>query len=401
MESRVLIEIPTEEMEEEQMELRTVFETIDELNGQYTDVWADICRIESPTSDKAGVDAVVGYVAAHARARGWRVDIEPQEVSGDVLTVTVNADSGEAPLTLSAHLDTVHPVGSFGEDPVRIEGERIYGPGVTDCKGGAVAALLAMDALMRCEYEKRPVRLILQTDEEKGSLPSGRATIRHICESSKGSVAFLNLEGQQKGTACIARKGILNLIFHVRGIAAHSSACATEGANAILEAAHKIIEMEKLKDDAGLTCNCGVVCGGTVSNTVAEDCTVCANVRFADGEQLAYVREYARRVAEEVHVPGCSCELIEERLRIAMEDVEQNHVLLDRLNALFEESGMPVLQGMKRNGGSDAAEVTDYGIPCLDSLGVQGGKIHSTEEYALLSSLAEAAKRIAVAAYGL
>ncbi len=48
-------------------------------------------------------------------------------------------------------------------------------------------------------------------------------------------------------------------------------------------------------------------------------------------------------------------------------------------------------------GGSDAAEVTVAGIPCVDSIGVAGDKIHTHDEYGRLSSLAEAAKRIATA----
>ena len=47
-----------------------------------------------------------------------------------------------------------------------------------------------------------------------------------------------------------------------------------------------------------------------------------------------------------------------------------------------------------RPGGSDAAYVTQYGIPCVDSLGTAGGCIHSPSEFAKLESLAESAKRI-------
>ena len=69
---------------------------------------------------------------------------------------------------------------------------------------------------------------------------------------------------------------------------AHSSNCATAGANAICEAAHKIIELEKIKDKHGLTCNCSVISGGTTVNTVPGHCEFKANVRFATQEQQAW-----------------------------------------------------------------------------------------------------------------
>ena len=58
--------------------------------------------------------------------------------------------------------------------------------------------------------------------------------------------------------------------------------CATLGANAIAEAAYKILEIEKIKDSLGVTCNVGVINGGSVANTVAGKCSFEVDVRFAN-----------------------------------------------------------------------------------------------------------------------
>lgn len=42
-----------------------------------------------------------------------------------------------------------------------------------------------------------------------------------------------------------------------------------------------------------------------------------------------------------------------------------------------------------------------YGIPCIDSLGVRGGGIHSADEYGEICSLCESAKRIAAVICGI
>ena len=126
-----------------------VFEKIDQLRETYLNVWEQACDIESPTNYKEGVDAVGRFFAEMAEQRGWKVEYCRQEVSGDVVCITMNADSPEKPLCISGHIDTVHPVGSFGSKPTRRDDEKIYGPGVTDCKGGVVAGFYAMDALQQ------------------------------------------------------------------------------------------------------------------------------------------------------------------------------------------------------------------------------------------------------------
>ena len=376
--------------------MERLFETIDALYEEYLDVWEAVCNIESPTRHKEGVDAVGRFFADRARARGWQVEVFPQPVAGDVVCITLNPDAKAAPLALSGHMDTVHPLGSFGTPAVHREGGNIYGPGVDDCKGGIVAAFLAMDALDRCGFTARPVQLLLQSDEEFNL--SNKTTIATICEKAKDAVAFLNLEGHVAGTACVIRKGIATFTFTVTGQEAHASACAEAGANAILEAAHKIIQLETWKDPDGLTCNCGVICGGTAVNTVPGQCEFKANVRFATQEQLEWARAEAKRIADEVHVPGCTCVVEQTGGRLAMEDRARNWELLAKMNAIFEGCGLPVLTGCKRKGGSDAADVTAYGIPCVDSIGVEGGAIHSPKEYAVMKSLKESAKRLAAVA---
>ena len=79
----------------------------------------------------------------------------------------------------------------------------------------------------------------------------------------------------------------------------------------------------------------------------------------------------------------------------AMEKKEETVRLLEKVNKIFADNNIPTLEGIALRGGSDAAYVTQYGIPCLDSLGVEGGFSHSVKEYAKIQSLSESAKRIA------
>lgn len=370
-------------------------EAIDRLEEKYISVWEDICNIESQTADKAGVDAVGRYIADFAEGLGFKAEIREIEKAGNVVIVTMNENSTAMPFSLSGHMDTVHPKGLFGYPPVKIKDGKIYGPGVVDCKGGIVAALYAMEVLHSCGFSARPVMLLLQSDEEGGSSQSNKETINYICERARGSIGFLNLEGFSSDEyCCIQRKGIVTYKFTVTGIEAHSSECAKQGANAILDAAFKIAEIEKIKDDAGLTCSTGTIHGGSVPNTVAGSCEFKVNVRFVTSEQREWIDNYFNELAKTEHVKGCKCEIDVISSRLAMEYSEANVKFLEKVNMALEKEGIKTMKGAFRKGGSDAAEITSAGIPCIDCLGVSGGEIHSAREFANIDSLKFSTRRI-------
>ena len=379
------------------MDITGIFAVIEQLNERYCDLWEQVCNIESPTAYKQGVDAVGEVFVEIAKQHSWKVEMLKLENAGNPICITMNPESGEKPLVLSGHIDTVYPVGAFPTPAVHREEGRIYGPGVIDCKGGVVAAVMAMDALQQCGFRKRPVKLIIQTDEETSSMTSNKKTIEFLLEKAKDAAAFLNLEGVQYGTAVLSRKGILRYRFTVRGKSAHAAKCA-EGANAICEAAYKIIQLEKWKDADGITCNCGVIKGGTVPNTVADVCEFQADIRFANQEQYQEVVRRCEKIAEESTVPGCACTLEKVSQRPAMPRTAANEALFGRMNEIYEICGLPVLVPRHGPGGSDAAYTTQAGIPTVDSLGVDGGKIHSPQEFAYIPSLVDCVKRLAAMA---
>lgn len=376
------------------MNCEKLFETIESMEEKYLDILEDVCCIESPTHYKPGVDAVGKYFMDFAEKQGWDIDIFKQDVSGDAICITMNPSSNEKHVCLSGHMDTVFPVGMFKAPVIRRDEEKMYGPGVLDCKGGIVAAVMAMVALEKCGFDKCPVRLILQSDEENGSETSNKKTIEYMCSKAEGAKFFLNLEGYIKDSAVLGRKGILQFRFDVTGKAAHSSRCY-DGANAIVEAAHKILLLEEFKDKDNITCNCGVIKGGTVANSVAQNCSFTADFRFKTMEQRAFIDAKVKEVLENCIIDGCDCNATVINNRPPMEHSFKNVLLLEEMNKVYSQNDMPVLSERFSTGGSDAAYITQIGVPCVDSIGTSGGLLHSEDEFIYLRSLAESAKRIA------
>ena len=368
--------------------------------SQYQKIWEEICNIESPTAFKAGVDAVGAYIKKWAEEKGFQVTTLPQEVSGDPLCITLNPDVDAAPVAMGAHMDTVHPVGTFGTPAVRIEGNKIYGPGVCDCKGCVVMGMMVLDVLQEIGYRSRPVMLLVDSDEETGSMGSKKATINWMCQQAKNAVAFLNIEASAVGKAVLQRKGIARYRITVHGKKAHSGACYT-GASAVAQAAHMILELEKFKSPEGLTCNCGVISGGTTPNTVAGECMFIADFRYGTDEERLTAQAAVEKVTSTAYIPGCTCDWEQMSYRVAMPPVKRNLELLDRINTILAEAGLQTLTWTSQQGGSDANDATAAGIPAIDNLGIWGGCVHSNDEYALLDSLTPCAKQIITIITGL
>lgn len=381
------------------MKCTELFRVIDDISEEYIQKWIDVANIESPTNSKEGNDKVGLYFAEVAKQYGWKIEIFENEFSGNVVSITMNDDVQEAPISLSGHIDTVHAIGSFGSPAVKVLDGKIYGPGVMDCKGGAVAALQAMAALHNVGFKKRPVKLLLQTDEETNSMQSNKATINRIIEEAKGSIAFLNLESCIRGYAVLWRKGIARYKVDVKGKSIHASRCASNCANAILEAAHKIIEFEKFKNVEGITCNCGIINGGTSPNTVPDNCSFIAEYRFYTVQEFEHLDKVTKEIVEKSFVDGTTSTVERVGYRPAMEKCDRNFDLLKKMNEIYKNVGLPELTARLSLGGSDAADITVAGIPCIDSIGVTGDFIHTVKEFAYLESLNEAAKRIASVVY--
>ena len=260
--------------------------------------------------------------------------------------------------------------------------------------------LLAMAALEKCGYNKRPVQLLLQSDEENGSQTSCKETIKWICQQAADSVAFFNLEGSGIGKATLERKGIARYRITATGKQAHSGKCDT-GASAIAQAAHMLLELEKFKDRPTLTCNCGTITGGTTPNTVPGECTFVADFRYSTEEDRKTAENAVKKVCGTTYVAGCSATYSLLSYRVSMPVRQANVELLEKVNSILAAEGLQPLVNDKKSGGSDASDVSAFGIPCLDNLGIRGGKSHSENEFAYLASLQECANQLAAILYNI
>ena len=371
---------------------KKVFDKIDELSEKYFNVLVDVCNIESKTEDKEGVDKVGKYFATIAEDMGYTIKKREFEKAGDVYSFTYNPDGKKKMICLSSHMDTVHNKGVFGYPPTRIEGDYIYGPGVNDSKGNLAVELLAMEALKACGYDERPVKLILQSDEEVNSCLSEHKSLEFMLEEAKGSVAFLNAENLPPSRKLtIGRKGITSHKITITGKKIHAGSC-TMGVNAIKEAAYKIIEFEKDNDNDGITFNCGIINGGGVTNIVPDRCELFIEYRFKNMEQKKIADEKFKKIVETSYVEGTKSESELISNRLPMEANERNIKLVEQINEICKSVGIEPFGMAETPGGADSAYPSLAGIPTVDSIGIEGSGAHTLSENARISSIPEMAK---------
>lgn len=355
------------------------------LREHTDDMVADLKRLielESPTSYKPAVDELGRVMAEELRGLGGDVEVIPKAEVGDVLRARWNP--GDGGVVILSHMDTVWDVGTVAGRPTRIDGDRIYGVGSMDMKGGIVIALWALRALRALElFPEQPITYLLNTDEETGSVHSA-GEIK--AEALAHNVVFVT-EPPQDGAYKTQRKGTSHFYITAKGRAAHSGADHARGINAIEEIAHQILAVQAMTNyDIGTTANVGVISGGTRPNVVPAEARIEINVRATTRANAKAIRDQIMNLkarhpeAELVIEGGVGVPPMERTPEIA--------ALFKQAQGLAAEMSLTIEEG-STGGGSDGNKTAALGVPTFDGMGIVGDGGHAITEYGEISSLPE------------
>ncbi len=381
-------------MQELQFDIQAICDYIDSREQSMIQLWEQMVRIESPSADRAEVNRLAAHLDTYLDAMGlWRKKVAFDRAGS---TLVAQTERGELPgVALMAHMDTVHPVGRFGDNVFRRDGDNIYGPGVYDCKGGIAVAILVIATLQRFGYRKRQLRLILSGDEEVAHALSQGGGCQVYTDAAAGCAAAFNCEsGLLSGDVVYRRKGGGIVTVTVHGVSAHAGKEPEKGASAIREAARKILNIEELSDPNRVLYNCGVIKGGTTSNAIPDRCEFSVGLRFPTNQDLEDALKTLQAICDDNADPRVHTEMEMKTVFKAMEPVAGTEQLLQLYQDSCERLGFSRPQPVYSGGCSDAAYISMLGIPVLCGVGVRGDASHTANEYAVASSLTEQAKKI-------
>jgi glutamate carboxypeptidase len=340
---------------------------------------------ESPTSDRASVNRMVDLVQADVAGLGVSVERVPGKDGFADNLIVRNLAVGEGPgILILSHIDTVHPIGTLnGALPFRRDGDRLYGPGLFDMKGGAYLALEAFRQVATAKSAKLPVTYLFTPDEEVGS-PTSRALIE--TEARHARYVLVTEPCRDGGKIVTARKGVGRFEVRTTGVPAHSGARHQDGRSAIKEIARQVLAIEGMTDYArGVTTTVGVIAGGTAPNVIPQHCHITVDLRVRDvaaGEEFE-----AKILGLEPFDPGVKIEVTGGMNRPPFEKSAAIDVLFRHAQAVAREIGFDLQHTEMTGGGSDGNFTAALGVPTLDGLGIDGDGAHTEWEHGLISSI--------------
>lgn len=342
-------------------------------------------EIESPTSDKAAVNRMIDRVARDLG--GLPVTIERKAGTGpyaDILTVRSQGAGDRPGILVLSHVDTVHPVGTLARDlPLRRDGDKLYGPGIFDMKGGAYMAMDAFRRVVRAGTARLPITFMFTPDEEFGS-PSSRAPIE--AEARMARYVLVTEPARDGGKVVTARKGVGRFELATTGVPAHSGARHQDGRSAIKEMARIVLSIEDMTDySRGITTTVGMISGGTAPNVIPEHCRATADLRVRDaaaGEEMQ-----AKILGLKNADPDVKLSITGGMNRPPYEKSPAGAALLAHAQSCARELGLELSDTEMTGGGSDGNFTAALGVPTLDGLGIDGDGAHTLWEHALVSSI--------------
>ena len=373
-------------------------------------------NIRSATENHAGVRKVGDVLARALEALGFEtrwVDLPPQVGRAGHLVAVHRGTRGKR-LLLIGHLDTVLQGEAF-----RVEGDRAYGTGIADMKGGNVIVVEALRALHATGALKgRQVIVVFTGDEEDTGEPQSESR-KALLEAAAESDVALAFEGSSPGVAAIGRRGIGTWRLHVTGEQAHSSGIFREsgGYGAIFETARILDRFRIDLPEQYLTYNPSVVVGGTSvafdpatssgtalgkTNVMPREAYVAGDIRFLTAEQFEATRAKMEAIVTD-NLPKTSASIEVEKGFPSMAPTNGNRRVLAVLDAVSRDLGAgPIAaQDPGERGAGDISFVCTGRLACLDGLGAMGDRAHAPGEYMEVSSLRLLTQRAALLMYRL
>ena len=347
-----------------------------------------LVETESPSGYETGSRGVVDLLARVARGIGCVDSVERIEAPGYgehlIVRAFGNDDTGSSTIFLLGHTDTVHSIGSLEDRPWRVDGNRVFGPGVFDMKANCILALEALNACSMSNLRpSREVVLLLTCDEETGS-DTGRVLVE--AQASRAACALVLEPPATGGHVKTGRKGTGIFTMEIKGRAAHAGLEPEKGASAILELARQTQRLHTMNSpETGISVNVGVINGGTRSNVVAAHASAEIDLRFSSAVEGRHI---------EAEILGLSP--FDERVQISVrgginrpplertESVLTLYRTAKRIAQLLDFD----LEEAQVGGASDGNFVAALGVPVLDGLGIDGDGAHASHEHILLDDMA-------------
>ena len=350
--------------------------------------------INSFTLNPAGVNQLARFTAESFAPLGFTAEyVDSTNPKFGKHLVLTRKGRGDQSIAMVSHLDTVFPPEEEARNDFHwsVEGDRIFGPGTHDIKGGTVMIWLVLKALQTQApdtFECITWKLFFNSSEETFS-PDFGVVCRERFEKKTLAALVFEAEGRlgEERLLVLARKGRAAWRVTVTGRGSHAGGKHSHGANAVVQLGQLLPRIAAITDyPRELTVNVATISGGTVLNRVPHEAVAEGELRAFDAATYNHGKAQLLALAGpgEVHSPvdGFRCDVKVEILTESRPWLR--NVATDRLCALWVQAGQELhlpVSGSERGGLSDGNQIWDA-VPTLDGLGPWGDGDHCSERSA-------------------
>ena len=344
--------------------------------------------IDTGTGQAPGLKTVSEMLVKRLEALGATVQTTPASPStGDNIVGTIKG-TGSKSFLLMIHYDTVFGPGTAAKRPFKVEGEKAYGPGVADAKGGVAMVLHSLKLLQDQKFKDYgTITVLFNPDEEMGSAGSKKV----IAELARQHDYVFSYEPPDTDAVTVATNGINGVFVDVKGKSSHAGSAPEAGRNAAMELSHQLIQLKDLGDKTkGTTVNWTMINSGTKRNIIPDSAVAEGDMRYSDLSESDRVLADGQRIVQSKLIDGTQVTFRMDKGRPPLAKNPATEDLAKTAQTLYGKIGRKV-EPIAMRFGTDAgyAYVPDSQKPAvLETMGVVGAGLHSEDEYMELSSIA-------------
>jgi glutamate carboxypeptidase len=355
----------------------------------------DLVNIESGSAQLDGLNRLADYAEQRLKALGGSTERlkATRGPGGPIVKATFNG-RGQRRILLIAHMDTVYQPGILQTQPVRRDGNKLYGPGIADDKGGIAVILHALALLRDAGWnDHQRVTVLLNSDEEIGSIGSGdiiaaTADDHDVVLSFEPNAAKAVVKDE---SLLLGASGTATAVMDVKGRASHAGAAPTLGRNALIELAHQLLQTRDIAAGIpGTQLNWTTAKAGEVRNQIPESATATADVRLTVGDGAQKLQAALNeKVAASRLVPDTQTTVTVTVGRPPFVASDAGKALAAHARGIYAElDGRRLALVPTTGGATDAAFAGRSGkAVVVESFGLAGFGYHARDEYIEVDSI--------------
>jgi glutamate carboxypeptidase len=351
------------------------------------DTLREMVMIESGSADVEGLARMADFTEARLKALGAKTERrKTTRGAGADIVIGTFEGTGSKKLMLIAHMDTVYERGILASQPYRVDGQRIYGPGIADDKGGIAVILHSLNILKEKGWrDYATLTVLFNPDEEVGSIGSGEL-ISELADHHDFVLSFeptVAAPAAQNDALLLGASGTATGKMEVKGRAAHAGAAPQLGRNALIELAYQLLQTRDVAQDIpGTQLNWTTAQAGKVRNQIPESAVAGADIRVTVPDGVKKLQAALSEKVKDKLIPDTETTVTIEVGRPPFVATDKARLLAREGQNIYAELGRTLDISEMTGGATDAGYANRSGkAVVVESFGLAGYGYHARDEY--------------------